>query len=663
MIKAVKTREKLTRLGKQKGFSDLELSLFWEEALLTRELKHIYIYIINQHYFGMERTCIVDEIKFILSIYERKKDFEIYKGEPLPFIFSSLLPHYCKDELSRQKKRWIAKIDYGWSRDRKILVQNIVKLIKMNAHPKRIMSIMKIALRYPGYDPMGSIISFYEKEEWVKDRLLLPEDEILSTLIEKRWSIQEPRLDKLINLLPDEEILKLIQPRQDKETLDSNGNILIHCHLNQEKLKEILQLHNPVIKLARNIYREFTSDFLYMDDIKPDVAERIANAMPDTNGEIYIRGKTVYYDFSISVNDSGIISMWFGQSCKLWIKKSNGNIAWNLTERYPTNLVVFDEESLYEKVGKGEKLIPLTFKTISKLYTNPYFRKFMDALVSKLTCKYPILNDIMRWLTEDGYILMPLNFIEVLKHHNLKGLFHEKHRVSRELHYRWNVRDVNLSYLIIKSWNYVKPEMRNKLLQVHELPDSFAFCMTQRVKDKVLSFLVWYLSRRIGEKDESFESLLKDYVRMCFMMKEKVNICIRSAKRIQSEHDRLSNLQYMKATPLISVNTDTKFNELRRILPQEYEWIRTRKRLVHEAVIQCHCVWSYAEYINKDVCQIYSYISQETGERYTLEFRIRCHRYVCVQAQGKHNKADVREINRIKGEVETIFNEYYGEIS
>lgn len=85
----------------------------------------------------------------------------------------------------------------------------------------------------------------------------------------------------------------------------------------------------------------------------------------------------------------------------------------------------------------------------------------------------------------------------------------------------------------------------------------------------------------------------------------------------------------MKQTPVVKITKETKFKLLRKILPPEFEWIKTRKRLIEETVMQHHCVWSYADKINKDKCQIYSYVDED-GKRYTLEFVIkRKNMFVC----------------------------------
>ena len=87
------------------------------------------------------------------------------------------------------------------------------------------------------------------------------------------------------------------------------------------------------------------------------------------------------------------------------------------------------------------------------------------------------------------------------------------------------------------------------------------------------------------------------------------------------------------------------FRKLRRLLPEdEFEWIKTRKRIVEEGYYMRHCVASYAKNVNNDSCAIYSFIYPKTGKRYTIEFSKRNERYVMDQIQSKCNRGASQEV-------------------
>ena len=68
------------------------------------------------------------------------------------------------------------------------------------------------------------------------------------------------------------------------------------------------------------------------------------------------------------------------------------------------------------------------------------------------------------------------------------------------------------------------------------------------------------------------------------------------------EHDKLSNRLREQKTPVIKIPKDSRFKKLK--LPKEFEEIKTKKRIIEESRIQHHCVWSYADKINHDECDL-----------------------------------------------------------
>lgn len=113
--------------------------------------------------------------------------------------------------------------------------------------------------------------------------------------------------------------------------------------------------------------------------------------------------------------------------------------------------------------------------------------------------------------------------------------------------------------------------------------------------------------------------IVYDYLRMCKLLKKKINLCFLSGKKIKEEHDRLSAEYTYKHTPTIKIPRDTKFKDLDKCLPDSFEKITTKRRIVQEGTQMHHCVASYASLINKDGCAIYSFLYE--GKRYTVEFR------------------------------------------
>ena len=106
-----------------------------------------------------------------------------------------------------------------------------------------------------------------------------------------------------------------------------------------------------------------------------------------------------------------------------------------------------------------------------------------------------------------------------------------------------------------------------------------------------------------------------------------VRLSVKTADALVKLHDEVALVSNM-SDGRVSVPKDTVFKKLRKILPTEFEWIKTRKRLNKESLMMGHCVWSYGDEINKDKCAIYSFIDEEgkystegCRKRYTLEFQ------------------------------------------
>ena len=91
----------------------------------------------------------------------------------------------------------------------------------------------------------------------------------------------------------------------------------------------------------------------------------------------------------------------------------------------------------------------------------------------------------------------------------------------------------------------------------------------------------------------------------------------------------------------VKVPKDSIFNELRKKLPSDFIWIKSKRRLIKEAYEMSNCVWTYADSINEDKIAIYSF--HYHNERYTLEFGIKNNRYYIKQMQLPFNAGYSKE--------------------
>lgn len=147
--------------------------------------------------------------------------------------------------------------------------------------------------------------------------------------------------------------------------------------------------------------------------------------------------------------------------------------------------------------------------------------------------------------------------------------------------------------------------------------------------------------------DKCFEALdnnchrdqfyLNDYIRMNIENNRKLNLKIKSFKRLCNEHDELIRTINLKNMPELKVNR--KFPNIKSTSNFEVEKILDKKRLFSESEIQKHCVKTYGNMINSGRSCIYSILDINTGLRFTLE--------VCKVSDK--NKKVIFYVNQLKG--------------
>ena len=367
---------------------------------------------------------------------------------------------------------------------------------------------------------------------------------------------------------------------------------------------------------------------------------------------------------------------------------------------------------IYQKAEYKKGYYPLSVKQLIELTECSYsddlvkfIYLYMDYLISKNIFFKDVFADCKK------YCLIPLTVNECMNYHNRSELIKVKYKKADGINIQWNKRNLNLSYMIIKSMPYVNSKSKEILKQIktfdlstirknngyqYKVLDFFYEIIRKNIKD---NFVKEYEKKKEkiyieAQKDLSelpdilpdeqdslvkydydcnedpnyeLDCLIYDYIRMCFANKNnKVKLNIKSAKEIQNKHDGLNKVtDITKQTGDIKIPKNSIFTELNSILPKDFEWIKTRKRLILEAKIQRHCVWSYYDLINSDKCAIYSYIDKDGNKsydnipkRYTIEFRYdsKAKKYYVNQTQGRFDKVNSSKMTEYINE---LLDEYY----
>lgn len=206
--------------------------------------------------------------------------------------------------------------------------------------------------------------------------------------------------------------------------------------------------------------------------------------------------------------------------------------------------------------------------------------------------------------------------------------------MATKLNYNFNHHNPNLGYYILKSINKVDEKSKRILINIK---DSI-FDFENKTYSDIYSFLTEYYRNKLNIKSDSPDLItIKDFLKMKDKYdNKKIPLTYKSINRIRNEHDKLSLLIISKRIHLKNVKKNSKFNNLEKILPKEFEWIKTGKRLAIEAKKMKHCVANYSDDIERDRCAIYSFIFED-NKRYTIEFRYTHKKYVIRQVYGKRN--------------------------
>lgn len=136
---------------------------------------------------------------------------------------------------------------------------------------------------------------------------------------------------------------------------------------------------------------------------------------------------------------------------------------------------------------------------------------------------------------------------------------------------------------------------------------------------------------------------IRDYIRMLSTLNRKVNLNIKSMKRLRLEHDELA--RKISSSEIPKINVKKFYPQIKSGEGFTVERIEDKKRLVAESDIQNHCVKTYATYINKGTCCIYSFLDRKDGRRYTLEVQVHKNAelnkqvFILNQIRGKFNSA------------------------
>ena len=379
---------------------------------------------------------------------------------------------------------------------------------------------------------------------------------------------------------------------------------------------------------------------------------------------------TVIYSFSTNALNLSFKKV---ESVTAFIRKNNEEEDYGFRyqneyrdERY---VLFFDSLGFYKEAKRSNKLIMMSLKMVKQgidKYGGP-FQEFIDFIVDAHILRGDYIYKDIRTALNRASVYIPLNLHELNGMHTMQEVCKEKYK--RDVPIEWNKGDISINYLTYKAYFLVKEEDRGILLNFcrhirsEEEVNKFYNFMNRHYRhysyDPSISFLAYLLFEQMDphsfwmDEDGTPVSehdvfiLFHDYVSIEKQLKKKVKLSFKSAKKVRDAHSDVM-VDYMikkNKIPTIKVPNKSIFNNLRKLLPEdEFEWIKTRKRLIEEGYYMRHCVASYEYFINRDKCAIYSFIYKPTQKRYTVEFLQGNNGYYINQIQSKCNRGAPKEV-------------------
>ena len=307
----------------------------------------------------------------------------------------------------------------------------------------------------------------------------------------------------------------------------------------------------------------------------------------------------------------------------------------------------FKDEYSIEARNRRGYYYPLTLKAIeqSNFLFYIFFRKYFLVLAKENL----LIKDLLKEYTNKDFLMdVPIAFSLLKEAKNKKHLLEikVKYKVPASL----NKYPLSLSYTFLKSIKYLKyKEDIPKLMEFVKVifnKNSFKNILTRNKEiEKIKNFFKIYFCFTL-KVDSYKERIIEDYINLCFLEKRKINLKIKSYKRIENEHNELAMKNGLRGQRL-EIRKDNPFLKLK--FPDEFEMIKDVERLYQEGVLNRNCVFSYLDYINSGKCMIYSTIYEE--ERHTIEIGIEDNKFILKQirtyANSEANSKLVKEIKKI----------------
>jgi hypothetical protein len=318
----------------------------------------------------------------------------------------------------------------------------------------------------------------------------------------------------------------------------------------------------------------------------------------------------------------------------------------------------YNTGEFYKEIKEKSILIPINLQEIIKLisvYGNiitdflyPYFE-----MLSEDNEIYLDVLRIMRSTTNNNIYyscIPPIPLSEFKGKHTLKEVMTSYYKNTEDI--PWNKIDIKICYAYFKLRKRIEPAgytilwnwLNNHQESLTVLDCVFIEILMSRFNENSYWENISIYGKNQKVTKETVRYTVQDYIDFCHTLHKKIRLTFTSAKKMKELHDDYAVIIKNKYTPTITIPKNTKFRELEKLLPaDEFTWIKTKRKIIKEGVEMHHCVATYADLVNKDVCAIYGFIKKGNHRRYTIEFRKNKNGYYIRQMQSMCDREYIEE--------------------
>ena len=328
--------------------------------------------------------------------------------------------------------------------------------------------------------------------------------------------------------------------------------------------------------------------------------------------------------------------------------------------QWKTTYLLYPDGRLYEKMQS--RYIPACIRNFFRSIRTHHGEKLLQVILGlpAASGSYVIKDLWVEYLNRAMQDFPPIKWNECLGVYNRNQLMRGKYKETFGLDF--NKLGVCRGYMYMKTIPYVDEKSKNILYNAITTGKLTGYSASGRKKAAVaMNVCYQYLMEKLdyfSDKEENItnswresdlpidseeiEIEIWDYLKTCIRNKQKISLRFQSVRKMINKNVDMVLEAANSRTPKIIIPKNTRYQKLHDVLPDEFEWITSKQRIITEGTLMRHCVASYADKVNRDECAIYHLFKD--GKNYTIEFGLRGRVYEVLQIQSKADRGAPKEI-------------------